>query len=201
MSLNQMVYKGLSEAVRPHQETGDEYSSRVKELQGRPSGKQESKEGIQRIQAFHKANLERYQSLCKGIADHTPLSGLLTDMKQAHEAMLEQIPARLENPAMPKHRVRAKQLYRQLFDMYLDKVADLVLETRKEITRSMSILLQEGFNPLTEIRWQELYKDMLDGYFREHQEHLSQGLNRSGKYPQATVKTSNNTGIMPDFRR
>jgi len=182
VSLNKMVHKGLSEAVRPLLETTEEFSTRVKELQSHPSGDQESKEAIQKIQAFHKANLERYHSLYKDIAADTPLTGMLSDMKHEHEQILENNSAKLANPVIPKHQVHARPLYRQLFSLYLDRVAELVRETRKEITRSMAVLLEDEFKVLPELHWKERSKSMLGKFFQENREELAQKLNPTGKF-------------------
>jgi hypothetical protein len=180
--LNKVVQNRLAEAVLPHQETREDYSARLKELPSDTSSDQDSKETIQKVQEFHKANLERYHSLYKEIADETPLTAMLPDLKREHEQILEHIPAKLANPDTPRHYARGKHLYRKLLAAYLHGVAGLVLETRKEITRSMSVLLEDGYNPLPEIHWKEQYKILLGAFFQEHREELAQILKPSGKF-------------------
>lgn len=82
---------------------------------------------------------------------------------------------------IPAHQVRARQLYRRfLLPLYLKRVSELILEVRKEISRSMTLLWEDDLKPVPEIRWEERYNALLGHFYPENQEAFGQLLNQSG---------------------
>jgi len=84
-------------------------------------------------------------------------------------------------PLMPVHQVHANQLYKQfLLPIYLDKLAELVQETRKETSRSLSLILEDEFKPHPEFQWKKRYDHLLESFFQANQDDFVHLLNRSG---------------------
>jgi hypothetical protein len=207
ISLNKLVHKSLLDLLGIHQEPLEKYTAHRKDLQHQKESDQESENAIRRTLAFHKANQEICNSLYTGITDSSPLTGMLSEMKQEDAGMLEMIPFKIPleyppgyyqwsrnntfffnvrrrtewflltprqalgsflnpfrklvgkqvpEPVIPMHQVRAKHLYRRfLLPLYLHRVSELILETRQEFTRSMSVFWEDEIKPLPEFHWQE----------------------------------------------
>ena len=173
-SLNQLVHKGLRDVVGVHQETLEKYTAGMKDLQSKKGRDQESENAIRKTLAFHKANLEICNSLYTGITDDNPITDMLSDMKLETSGIME--------PNIPKDQVRERQLYREfLLPLYLDRVSELILEIRHELSSSKSVLWEDELKPMPEFQWEERYEALLVHFYMENQEAFEHILNRSGK--------------------
>ena len=171
-SLNQLVHKGLRELVGVHQETLEKYTAGMKDLQSKKGRDQESENAIRKTLAFHKANLEICNSLYTGITDDNPITDMLSDMKLETSGIME--------PNIPKDQVRERQLYREfLLPLYLDRVSELILEIRHELSSSKSVLWEDELKPMPEFQWEERYEALLVHFYMENQEAFEHILNRS----------------------
>ena len=172
-SLNHLVHKCLGELVRIHQETLEKYTAGMKALQRKKGADQESENAIKNSLAFHKANQLICNSLYTDIADHSPLTGMLSDMKHELSGMLE--------TDIPGDQVRERQLYQRfLLPLYLDRVSELILEIRRELSRSMSVFWEDELRPVQEFQWEERYEALLVNFIEENQEAFGQLLARTG---------------------
>jgi hypothetical protein len=172
-TLNQLVHQSLVDLVRVHQETLEKYTANRKALQHKQGADLESENAIKHSLAFHKANQLICNSLYTGITDDSPLTGMLTD--------LETELARIMEADIPGEQLRERQVYRQfLLPLYLDRVSELILDLRQELSRSMSVFWEDELKPVPEFQWEENYASLLVNFYRENQEAYGQILARSG---------------------
>jgi len=172
--LNQLVHKSLVEVFRIHKETLEKYTAGQKDLHSKKDTDLESENAVKKSLAFHKANQLICNCLYADITDDSPLTGMLADMKIALSEMPE--------PDVPGEQVRVRQLYRCfLLPLYLDRVSELILEIRYEISRSMSVFLEDNLKPLPEFQWEERYEALLVNFYMENQEAFENIISQSGK--------------------
>ena len=205
MSLNRMVLKSLEDSVNIHREAIKRYLAASKDLSHPQGEDQNGEEAIRRILAFHKANLEVCNSMFTEISADTPLTGMLSILRQEHEKLLEKIPVKMPleypqgyfalnrndpflskirrttewtllaprqalssllnpirklmgkkipEPVLPVHQVHARHLYRQfLLPHYLNRLTELIQETRKEISASLTVLLENELKEHPKFHW------------------------------------------------
>jgi hypothetical protein len=172
--LNQLVHKSLGEVFSIHQETLEKYTAGQKDFQSRKDPDQESENAIKNSLLFHKANQLICNSLYAGITDDNPLTRMLADIKLA----LSELP----EADVPGEQLRERQLYQRfLLPLYLDRVSELIQEIRYELSRSMSVFLEDDVNPLSEFQWEERYKALLVNFYEENLEAFGHLISRSGK--------------------
>ena len=100
-SLNRIVFKSLEEAVSVHHRNLQSYAEGVVAYRKEEAEAGNEEEAIKKKLAFHRSSQQICNSVFTEITGETPLTSLLSVIKQEQEALLEKIPEKMPLPYPP----------------------------------------------------------------------------------------------------
>ena len=182
IALNKIAYKYIFDEVRVFNEIGSSFIQISYDPVAPDKETIESKKNSSKTLSAHRANLELCNSYFKTITDNTPITGMISDMREEQQKMLDSIPLKVPlEYEQGNYQTSAKQVYQQfLLPAYCRRLSELLKETRKASASALIMILDNREEPVSEISIDETYAALLGHFFEDHRETLNEQLKQSG---------------------